>query len=504
MANSRRPDDGSRRPSRGRGRYRLANEEGLAALGQQSSMGGDHNYRADSTRGGDRRGAVSGQRPVANESGLAALGAQIEQKRGQDRRLRRSGKARWSRRRKVVTVLSSVVVLALVVAGAGYGYLRYEFRQIKTAKCASCVAVADGAPFNVLVIGSDTRQGETAAEAKQFGNQTTAGGQRSDTIKIIHVNPKTGTASTLSIPRDTLVTLSGVPSSSGVSSPNKINAAFASGPNDPDPSGTGANGLVKTIENTLGIPISHWIVINFFGLMDMVNALHGINMDLPYSVRDYGDCNGNGVDENCTGLNIATTGCQTLSGSQALALSRSRHFEYFKDGEWMSDFSSDIGRIERQNLIIEAVIDKAKSTYNPISVASFISSLARDVTLDNKLGPGTLISLAERYHALSGSSLNSFTLPTTPGVYAPYGNEDVEIVEEPEASQTISAFLGGSAESAATPPLDQYGDPETVTTIPSPSAVASTTGSTSASSGWSSSNSAASTTSVPSFDPRPC
>jgi LCP family protein required for cell wall assembly len=441
---------------------------------------------------------------VPNESGLAALGAQIEQKRRGDRPLRRSGKTRWSRRRKVVTVLSSVVVLALVIVGAGYGYLIYQFRQIKTAKCASCVVVADGAPFNVLVIGSDTRQGETAAEAKQFGNQTTAGGQRSDTIKIIHVNPKTGTASTLSIPRDTLVTLSGVPSSSGVSSPNKINAAFASGPNDPNPSGTGANGLVKTIENTLGIPISHWIVINFFGLMDMVNALHGINMDLPYPVRDYGDCNANGVDENCTGLNIAATGCQTLLGTQALALSRSRHFEYFKDGEWISDLSSDIGRIERQNLIIEAVIDKAKSTYNPLSVASFISSLARDVTLDNKLGPSTLISLAERYHALSGSSLNSFTLPTTPGVYAPYGNEDVEIVQEPGASQTIAAFLGGAPESATTPPLDQYGAPETLTASPPSTTAAPTTGSTSTSSGGSSSNSDATTASVRSFDPRPC
>jgi anionic cell wall polymer biosynthesis LytR-Cps2A-Psr (LCP) family protein len=238
--------------------------------------------------------------------------------------------------------------------------------------------------------------------------------------------------------------------------------------------------------------------------MDMVNALHGINMDLPYPVRDYGDCNGNGVDENCTGLNIAKTGCQTLSGTQALALSRSRHFEYFKDGEWISDLSSDIGRIERQNLIIEAVIDKAKSTYNPLAVASFISSLARDVILDNKLGPSTLISLAERYHALSGSSLRSFTLPTTPGVYAPYGNEDVEIVEEPEASQTIAAFLGGSPESATTPPLNQYGNPETVTTSPPSTTPTPTTGSTSAPSRGSSSNPAATTTLVPSFDPRAC
>jgi LCP family protein required for cell wall assembly len=499
MANSRRPDDASRRSSSARGRGRVANEEGLAALGRGVPGGKDRGGAAPAM-GAPRRAAGSGSDSVANESRLIALGAQIDRQGRRDRSLRRSGKPRWSRRRKVVTVLSSVVVLVLLIAGAGYGYFRYEFDQIKTAKCSSCVAVADGAPFNVLVIGSDTRVGETAAEAKQFGNQTTAGGQRSDTVKVIHVDPKTGTASTLSIPRDTFVTLSGVPSSAGVSSPNKINAAFATGPNDPNPSGTGANGLVKTIENTFGIPISHWIVINFFGLMDMVNALHGINMDVPYPVRDFGDCNANGIYENCTGLNIATTGCQTLSGTEALSLSRSRHFEYLKDGEWVSDYSSDIGRIERQNLIISAVIDKAKSTYNPLSVASFISSLAHDVTLDDKLGPSTLISLAERYHALSGSSLNSYTLPTGPGVYAPYDNEDVEVVQEPLASQTIAAFLGSASESATTPPLDQYGNPETVTPSAPPTTTAPTKGSTTTAPP----GSTATTTAVPSFDPRPC
>jgi LCP family protein required for cell wall assembly len=486
----------------------VANEEGLAALGQESGRGSGQNPGPGNVAGGERQGSGADARPVANEAGLTALGAQIEQTGRPGRPGRSSSKVRWSRRRKVVTVVSSVVVLVLLIAGAGYAYFRYEFGQIKTAQCGSCVAVADGAPFNVLVIGSDTRIGETAAEAKQFGTQTTAGGQRSDTIKIIHVDPKTGAASTLSIPRDTLVTLSGVPSSSGVSSPNKINAAFATGPNDPNPNGTGANGLVRTIENTLGIPITHWIVINFFGLMDMVNALHGINMDLPYAVRDYGDCNSNGVDENCTGLDITTTGCHTLTGTQALSLSRSRHFEYFKDGEWMSDLSSDIGRIERQNLIIEAVIDKAKSTYNPLSVASFISSLAHDVTLDNKLGPTTLISLAERYHALSGSSLNSYTLPTTPGVYAPYGDEDVEVVQEPEASQTIATFLDGAPQTPSTPPLNQYGEPEAVTDVAPPTTTTTTTTApttkSTSTSGASSSSSGTPTNPIPSFDPRPC
>ena len=182
-------------------------------------------------------------------------------------------------------VALGLLALIVLLAAAGYGYFRYEFERIQTAACASCVSVADGAPYNVLVIGSDTRSGETAAEAEQFGKPTNAGGQRSDTIKVIHVDPKAGTASVLSLPRDTLVTLSGVPASSGVSNPNKLNAAFAAGPNDKDPSGTGANGLVQTIQNTFGIPISHWIVVNFFGLMDAVNALGGVSMDVPYPVQ---------------------------------------------------------------------------------------------------------------------------------------------------------------------------------------------------------------------------
>jgi hypothetical protein len=94
-------------------------------------------------------------------------------------------------------------------------------------------------------------------------------------------------------------------------------------------------------------------------------------------------------------------------------------------------------------------------------------------------------------------------LPTQPGVYAPYGNEDVVTVQEPQASQTVAAFLSGSPEPATTPPLDQYGDAETVTASP-PTTATPTTGSTSTSSGGSSSSPAAPTTAVASFDPRPC
>ncbi len=300
----------------------------------------------------------------------------------------------------MLRALIVVVVALLVVTGLGFGYFRYQWGKVASAPCPSCVAAANGQPYNLLLIGSDSRSGETAAEAQQFGSPTAAAGQRSDTIKILHVDPANGTASSLSIPRDTYVTITGLPANSQLSAQNKINAAFSNGP----------DALVQTIENTFGIPISHYIVINFFGVEDAVNALGGISMDFPYPVRDQ-DCS-TGTCYNNSGLDIPTTGCQVLNGSQALALSRSRYFEYEVDGSWRSDPTSDIGRIERQNLIIEAAIDKAKSTYNPLSLNALLSSVVHDFSKDNGLSAADLFSLAERYHAFSGSQLQNFTLPT--------------------------------------------------------------------------------------------
>ena len=148
-------------------------------------------------------------------------------------------------------------------------------------------------------------------------------------------------------------------------------------------------------------------------------------MDFPYPVRDQ-DCS-TGVCYNNSGLAIPTTGCQVLDGAQALSLSRSRYFQYYADGQWNSDPTSDIGRIERQNLIIEAALDKAKSTYNPLRLNALLTSVVHDFSKDNGLTPGDLFSLAERYHAFSGSDLRSYTLPTVGATSAQDG--DVEVVQ---------------------------------------------------------------------------
>ena len=382
-------------------------------------------------------------------------------------------------------------MVLLVVAGLGYGYFRYQWAKISSAPCSTCVAAANGQPYNVLLIGSDTRVGETAAEAQQFGNATNAGGQRSDTIKIVHVDPPTGTASTLSIPRDTFVTLSGMSANSQLASNNKINAAFSNGP----------DALIKTIENTFGIPISHYIVINFFGLQDAVNALGGVSMDFPYPARDR-DCV-TGVCYNNSGLDIPNSGCQVLNGQQALALSRSRFYQYYLDGEWQSDPTSDLGRIQRQNMIISAALDKAKSTYNPLRLNALLTSSVHDFSKDDGLSANDLFSLAERYHAFSGSELRTYTLPTL-GATSPVAGS-VEIVEPIDSGTMINQFLGGPHGPIVTPPINAYGESLTIpdsTTTTTPAASAPVT--TTAPSSQSTATTAPPAANIPSYDPRPC
>jgi LCP family protein required for cell wall assembly len=390
-----------------------------------------------------------------------------------------------------------ILVLLIALVGGGYLYLQYEWGKVKKVDCTSCAVqpVSSIAPFNVLIIGSDTRKGNTGQAAKSFGTVATAGGQRSDTIKVLHVDPKLGTARILSIPRDTWVEMSGVPESTGLSGPEKINTAFNGSGNVT----SGINALTETIENTFGIPINHAIVIDFQGLINAVGSVGGIKMNFNYPVRDY-DCT-TGVCNNNSGLNIPTTGCQVLNGDQTLALARSRYFEYDDpaEGGWTRDNSSDIGRIERQNLIIEALIQKVESTYNPLTLRSFLASVVHDITIDNKLGLGTVYSLATRYHAFSTSKLVTFTLPTTNG-FSSYGG-DVELVQEPDAQEMISQFLGAAPSTPTTPPLNVDNDP---VTVPTPTSATGGASSGATSSGATNSTPTTAITSIPPYDPTPC
>jgi LCP family protein required for cell wall assembly len=304
-----------------------------------------------------------------------------------------------------------------------------------------------GAPYNVLIVGSDSRAGDTGGAARSFGSASQVGGQRSDTIKILHVDPSDNSARLLSIPRDTYVKLSGLPSGTGLATDNKINTAFNSGP----------EALIETIQETFGIPIHHFVIINFDGVINLVQSVGGIKLDFPYPVRD------NDQGNNNSGLRITHSGCQTLNGNMALALARSRFYEYeVRRGEWEYDGSGDLGRIQRQNTVIEGVIDKAKSNDNPLALNSFLESVVHDISKDDGLSSGALISLAQRYHAFSGSALKTYTLPTLGAMSDVAGS--VQVVRQPQANQMLTQFLGAAPGDVVTPPLTADGSP--VTTPP--------------------------------------
>ncbi len=277
MANGRPPGDESSRSSRGP-RGRGANQEGLANLGRQMKAGGD-------------------EERVANESGLRSLGARIDATGGRSKH-RRSGKLRWSTRKKVVVSLLSALVLLVAVAGGSYGYLRYRYDQINKIHIGNEVAAQDGAPFTILVIGSDSRAGESAAGAQAFGSASEVTGQRSDVVQLWRVTPATKSIQIMSIPRDTVVTML-PPDSSQFGTYNRINSSFNSG----------ANQLVKTITANFGIPINHVVEVDFSGFQDAVQSLGGVYMDFPYPAKDA-----------YSGLDITTPGCQLLNGAQALAV----------------------------------------------------------------------------------------------------------------------------------------------------------------------------------------
>jgi len=471
MAKGRRDGDTPGTGPRRRGS--VPNEERLRALGSEAS--------------------APPKGPVANEDRLLALGSTIDGKGG-----RRAGRRRWSGRRKIITGFVSIVVLAALLAGGAYGYARYEWDQVKKIDCTTCETAATDsagdAPYNILLVGSDSRVGNTGQAAKSFGTASEVGGQRSDTIKILHVDPQAGTAILLSIPRDTYVEMSGLPQSSGLTGAQKINTAFNNGPLP----------LIQTIERTFGIPISHFVVVDFGGLINAVDALGGIKMNFNYAVRD--DDNGN----NNSGLDVPATGCQVLNGNEALALARSRYFEYYNPtlGEWLSDPSSDLGRIQRQDELIDAILSKAESTYNPLTLHSFIDSVVHDIEVDQGMTLGQMYDLAERYHAFSSTKLVTLTLPTV-GETTDYGS-DVEIVQEPAAQEMIASFLGQSPAAVSTPPLDVDGYPmsipslTTTTLAPSAPSTAAGSGSTSTAVAGPAAGPTTTTTTLPSYDPTPC
>jgi polyisoprenyl-teichoic acid--peptidoglycan teichoic acid transferase len=331
---------------------------------------------------------------------------------------------RWLRAAAV-----GMLVLVAVAVAAGYGDARLQVDKVASVHVSGLApAPRPGRPMNLLVVGSDTRQRLRRQDRGRFG---AAQGQRGDVILLVHLVPASHRAWLLSIPRDLYVPVAGTGGRA------KINAALDRGPEQ----------LVETIRADFGIPVSHYLLVDFDGFRAVVDAIGGVSMYFPRPVRD--DNNG----RNESGLQVPRPGCQRLDGEQALALARSRYYQYqAADGVWHIDPGSDLGRIRRQQVLLRALAAQAlrRGLANPLRANAVLAAAADHLTRDDTLTVGEAVRVAVQFRAFHPDALAGLTIPTVPALRR---GEQVLLPVQPATRQTVARFLGrpGSAHPSPSP-----------------------------------------------------
>lgn len=362
-------------------------------VGQTSASGGDSrsvgaysasNY-GNSTRRG-RRGSVSQvpSSPAEAQRRYAQNATSREFVRQQHERKRKS-------KRKKILFISLAVVCVLLIGGMGaaWAYISHldsNLQENLDSDLLNALAVTDSAsdPFYMLLIGADRSETRDAS-----GNYST---YRTDTMILCRVDPQEKAITLISIPRDTQVEL-------GEYGTQKINAAYAYG---------GASLAVEAVSDLAGVPISHYAEVDFDGFKAVVDALGGIEVDVPMEIDD--DDAGGHLD----------AGLQTLNGEQALILCRSRH-------TYDDVASGDVIRAANQRAVLTAIVDKLMNS-DIATITNTVSTLAEYVTTDYSVTG--LVGLAQSMIDIDVSeSVYTASVPTT-SVYE--NNLWYEVVDEEE------------------------------------------------------------------------
>ncbi len=239
---------------------------------------------------------------------------------------------------------------------------------------------ADQPGRTILLVGSDAREDMTAEERSRLGTGSTEG-RRTDTMLLLYV-PPTGSSALVSLPRDSLVSVPG-------HGKNKLNAAYALG---------GAPLLVETVEQSTGVRVDGYLEIGFIGLVDVVDAVGGIEV-----------CPESAMQDKDAHIDIPA-GCQTVDGVTALGYVRARK----------SDVRGDLGRIERQREVIATVMKKAVSPLsilNPVTYWKLNMATARSVGRGDDTGLAALASIGSGlFQTATGAGL-SLTVPVADADY---------------------------------------------------------------------------------------
>nr|WP_189532331.1 LCP family protein [Streptomyces roseolilacinus] len=322
--------------------------------------------------------ARGARRPAAPGAGRpAAPGA------GRSERRSRGRGARWGTR--LATALSVLVLAAggvghAVVTSLDTGIGRVDaFKDMKNRP-------APGHGTNILLVGTDGRDEVTPADKARYR----LGGapcRCTDTIMLAHISEDRRRASLVSLPRDSYAELpehtDATTGERHAGHPVKLNAAYAEG---------GPNLTVRTVEQMTGVKIDHYLEVDFTSFMRTVDALGGVRI-----------CTDRPVKDPYTGLDLPA-GTHTLDGGRALQYVRSRHV----------DGASDLGRMQRQQRFVAALIDRAASSgalFNPVRLRDVLDAMAGSVRADRGFGTEEMLALARAMRGFTTASSEFTSVP---------------------------------------------------------------------------------------------
>jgi polyisoprenyl-teichoic acid--peptidoglycan teichoic acid transferase len=214
-------------------------------------------------------------------------------------------------------------------------------------------------PFTVLLVGIEDQEG----------------GERSDVLMLATVNPKTEEVYLLSIPRDTRTYLP------EVGYETKINHSYSNG---------GIESTIQAVSELLDVPIDYYITTNFQGFEDIVDTLGGVTVDVPFTFK-----------AQLTGSLKWKTfheGEMDLNGNEALAYVRMRK----------KDPKGDLGRNERQQQVIKAIVEKGTSISTIPKIDEIMEDLGNNVKTN--IPPSKFASFVQLYTKIKNTNIKNLAL----------------------------------------------------------------------------------------------
>jgi LCP family protein required for cell wall assembly len=349
-------------------------------------------------------------------------------------------------------VLRWIAVGAVVIVAAGTlgAYLKYRavYDSITRVTVPS-TALGHRPPvystdsLNILVYGDDNRAGLTPHQqyVLRTGHDQS---NNTDTIMLVHISPGRHRLTVVSIPRDTMVPVYECDRGPGYTG-QQANPAGAVQINSLLQIG-GPTCLWKTVEQMTGVRIDHFIGIGMLGFVKVVDDLGGVNVCVPFTVKD-----------PVSGLNLKA-GEQHISGVQALAFWRTR--EDLGDG-------SDLQRIQRDQFMSAQVVKGVLHSgllSNPIRLLRIISDAAAAMTTDAGMTVSDLVRIGQSFRNLSGQNVQFITMPNLP--WAQNANRVQPM--QPQASEVFRAIARDMTvpKVSTTPVPSSSGGAQVLTTSP--------------------------------------